>query len=272
VEFQLIDVAMAELAGKPLWQYFVLDQDRGPVNEVSEDHDKKSQNATGGTQIAVYEGEDGDSEWNFRRPCGRTAAWDEGLVAFLLELQQHMEEKVGLKDIRIVTEHKRSGQIFRGHPNYRSKGVWNDWAMFDWGAGYGKLPGEIWCFADFSDHVGNFNTKFSDCKLGNGVYAIVESASPCPNLTRDHDRLENDSDLFTPYTKDVKSIDKEGNIAQRRFWLADVESIVDPLCVIPDIGNSNKLQYFAESPQREWPTTVCSNGGWKPLIKMTKPK
>ena len=54
MEFQLIDVAMAELAGKPLWQYFVLDQDRGPVNEVSKDPNKKSQNNTRDTQIAVY--------------------------------------------------------------------------------------------------------------------------------------------------------------------------------------------------------------------------
>ena len=37
----------------------------------------------------------------------------------------------------------------------------------------------------------------------------------------------------------------------RKFYLANVESIVSPLCVVPDIGGKGN-RYFQVRPKAEW--------------------
>ena len=113
-----------------------------------------------------------------------------------------MEEKLGIGNIDIRTEHKRSGQIFRGHPNFQKKGLWNDWAKFDWGAHYGHLPGEIWCFVDFTGMPDDFSLEFEGTPLANGMYAVIESSSYCPNEGADGQPI-NRSEMFTPIIKEV---------------------------------------------------------------------
>ena len=49
------------------------------------------------------------------------------------------------------TEYKRDGVIYRAHPNYRSSGKWEDWALvaFDEGAADSVLyPSRFLCFID----------------------------------------------------------------------------------------------------------------------------
>jgi hypothetical protein len=36
------------------------------------------------------------------------------------------------------------------------------------------------------------------------------------------------------------------------FFLADVESIVDTACVVPDIGSDHINKYFLVTPRSEW--------------------
>ena len=248
-EGHLLELADAEINGCNKWEYFALDQQRGAQDSV----EIPNNNTTTGTAIRIFQDDsDGDAQFQLCKTPRKSASWENSILDYLLELSQHMEQSCGVDDIDIRTEHKRSGQIFRGHPNYHRTGHWNDWALFDWGHGYGKLPGEIWCFVDFSGESDDFQTDFGGCCLRNGVYAVIESTLPCPNLKEDGSSLLNDSDLFTPYIKSVKALYDDGTIADRQFYLADVEAIVDPLCVIPDVGSEDKCRYFVVAARNKW--------------------
>ena len=54
------------------------------------------------------------------------------------------------------------------------------------------------------------------------------------------------------YIKEAEELNQDGTISRRRFYLADVESIVAAACVIPDIGHENKLRYFLLTQRKEW--------------------
>ena len=250
VEFHLIELGMAELNGKVMYEYLTCDQERGPTTpKLAEDI---TQVVTTGTAISVlYDDTAGRMSFNFRRNAGAHRVWETPIVNFLGNLQQHVEQEFGIDDLDVRTEHKRGGQIFRGHPNYRQGGQWNDWAVFDWGPLHGKLPAEIWCFVDFSEANANFRTRFAGCSLECGVYAVVESSTFCPNVAANGEPI-NTSDLFKPIIKEMPAPDANGIIAGRNFYLANVEAIVSTACIIPDIGSGNKFRYFQLSPRNDW--------------------
>ena len=92
---------------------------------------------------------------------------------------------------------------------------------------------------------------------------MIESSTCCLNKmldkhgremrgTDDQPILINDSNMFTPIIKDGVTMDRNGKVLTRTFYLADVESIISSLVVIPDIGNVNKLRYFQVSPREQW--------------------
>ena len=61
------------------------------------------------------------------------------------------------------------------------------------------------------------------------------------------------SDIFGPIIKEVVKFDKTtGAIKERQFYLADVEAITSPICVIPDIGAKPCHRYLAVKPRDEW--------------------
>ena len=198
--------------------------------------------------------------FNFRRKKADAprSKWEIAIVDFLGCLQQHVGQTCGIDlDLDVRTEHKRGSQIFRGHPNFRQTGMWNDWAMFDWGKGYGKLPGEIWCFVDLSEAPANFKTSFAGCNLTPGVYAVMESSKYCTNLD-DNGKEINYSEMFTPIVKEMPKPDSDddendGQLPDRKFYLANVESIVSTACVTPDIGSDNISRYFLLTPRKDWP-------------------
>ena len=249
VEFQLIELGMAELNGRVLWEYFTLDQERGPTTPAVAEESNKVE--TTGTAIRSFlDAEDGEVTWNFRRSTA-PARWETTIVDFLGGLQQHVKQKCGIDDMNVRTEHKRGGQIFRGHPNYRQTGQWNDWAVFNWGPKHGKLPGEIWCFVDFTEAPAGFKTRYAGCALESGVYAVMESARMCPNVDASGDQI-NDSDLFKPIIKELPEQGNNTAIEHRTFYLANVEAIVSTACVIPDIGSTNQCRYFQVAPRNSW--------------------
>ena len=251
VEMHLIELAKAELDGRKMFTYLTLDQERG-APEKEDKIDENEQVTTGGSALEVYyDHAKEEVQWQFRRNNNK-AAWEPSITEFLHDLQEHVGEECDqLDDIDIRTEHQRNGVLFRGHPNYRKNGQWNDWAIFNWGRGYGKLPGEIWCFVDLSLAPDGFSTHFAGVRLRKGVYAVIESSKLCPNIDGKGEQ-ENTSELFIPYIKEAKELNEDGTINKRKFYLADVESIVAAACVIPDIGHKNKLRYFMLTPRKEW--------------------
>jgi hypothetical protein len=158
-------------------------------------------------------------------------------------------------ELPICTEHKRNGQIFRGHPDYRGNGPWRDWAIFHWGdpdeGGYGDLPCQIWCFvtvqglpdSDSEDtHDDAPRVEHGGIFVENGTYAVVEAGKWDPN----EDEITM-SDLFLPFFKVRRGANKK-----RVFYLADVDSIVAPMCVVPDIGCQGGDRYFQVKSRNEW--------------------
>ena len=72
-------------------------------------------------------------------------------------------------------------------------------------------------------------------------------------MTPDEDGVEADrSEIFLPIEKELASVDTNNNNFSRRFYLADVEAIVDPIVVVPDIGSSNICKYFHVKGRKEW--------------------
>jgi len=78
--------------------------------------------------------------------------------------------------------------------------------------------------------------KYRGEKLYDGTFAVVE--------TSEFDVEKRKSDFMTPILKDVG----EG---KRNFFMADTDAIVDPACVIPDIGGPEN-RYFVVLPRNQW--------------------
>lgn len=142
--------------------------------------------------------------------------------------------------IHVFTELCRDGHTFRAS-SLKLKKAWRDWAMFDFGRGYGEFPCCLHAFVDLSKtRLGHFTTK---PPLAPGIYAVVETTD---KLLDDWDM----SELLKPYRKIVDSQGK------KMFSLLDVESLSAPACVIPNLGtrpNADGGDHFlALYPREKW--------------------
>ena len=246
VEFHLLDLAVLEQQDKPLWGYY----DRNPTPQRNENHlalvkapVRRPKIKTTGTRIRVYlDEESGRNKFEFvgsRIKNQGQVRWDQDVIEYLI----HLQEDRFLFPLSIFTEHHREGQIFRAHPNFRQLGHWNDWVLVDWG-GRAKQPCQIWGFIDLRNAPEGFRENVEGVRVERGVYAVVESA--------DYEETAGTSDLFIPCVKECRSKNKDGSIQRRRFYLADVEAFLQPITVIPDIGNENKLRYLQVKARNEW--------------------
>lgn len=82
--------------------------------------------------------------------------------------------------------------------------------------------------------------------LADGIYAIVESSM----YSNDEEDLKH-SDMFRPLIKEVAEVDDDGHVKEWLFYLADVEAIEGPCCVVPDIGGRPN-NYFHVKKRSEW--------------------
>lgn len=208
---------------------------------------------TGGTRIKVYEEVDNRNqisakfEMLSRSSTQQNTVWSQEVVDFLNDLQNLVIEYIPDLFLPIMTQHQRGPHTFYGHPNFRSSGPWKDWALVDWGTGWGILPAHIWCFIGLQNMPkGNQKIKYGGVTLQDGVYAVVEVA----DYVEDDDAAAQ-SDLFVPLELEVKGIDEDGDIEGRKFYLASTDAFVGPCCAIPDIGGS-KNAYFQVKPRQEW--------------------
>ena len=165
---------------------------------------------------------------------------------FLGALQDLLFEKAG--KLKIRTQHKRHGMIFRGNPFYR-KTHWRDYVLVDYGPD-GKLPSEIWCFVDLSEiKPGTVNIENGGTKLhGPGVFAVVEVGY--------YSHQEEDiakSEIFLPFSKETRpgSDEEGGGGRKRQFYLVDVEAFVEPMVVVPDVGGKRNA-YFHMKGRDKW--------------------
>lgn len=273
VEFHLLDLAMEEIEkGKKMWEYYERMED--PEEELEE---PEAAISTGETGIKVFLDEkDGEPSFSMetRSKFWEATTWNTDIVVFLLELQDKIQawRAAGTtgndpQPLPIYTCHRRNGQVFRGHPNFRGKGPWKDWVWIDWGGGYGRLPGHIWCFVVLKGMpTGRDTIEHGGIALKDGVFAVVETARLDDGSSESSHGKEKDedsstdeegddcveSDLLTPYLKEVElSAGRKGNVTKRLFYLADTEAFSDPCCMIPDLGGPSN-RYFAVKPRNEW--------------------
>lgn len=249
-EFELIDLAMAELGKRQLFTYY--DRIEPPAPNGGAEHNNKT--STGDTQINIILDTDGKQTYSLgvgrQSKVPATQAWGKDIVAFLHNLQVNLSqwERNGLE---FRGEHRRNGHIFRGHPNYRKEGPWRDWVIVDWGAHVGISPANIWCFlvlrnlpkmeeerAEHRDLLTN-----GSCYLKNGVYAVVENA-----LYTTMPMVHNAS---TPLL--FRSLDLQMDGARRKFQLIRTDAFVEPCFIIPDFGSTNKRAYFQIANKDTWP-------------------
>jgi len=208
---------------------------------------------TGGTRIKVYEEVDDMNqtavmfEMLSRSSTQRNTVWGQEVIDFLNDLQNLVIQHIPNLFLPIMTQHQRGSHTFYGHPNFRSSGPWKDWALVDWGQGWGILPSHIWCFIGLQNMpIGHQKIEYGGVTLQDGVYAVVEVA----DYVEDGEAAAQ-SDLFIPLELEVKGIDADGDVEGRMFYLANTEAFVGPCCVIPDIGGPNNA-YFQVKPRREW--------------------
>ena len=142
----------------------------------------------------------------------------------------------GVESLSLFTEHKRSGQIFRGSPWFLGKS-WRDWVVVDWGESV-FLPGQIWIFVDLREIPEGLIYE-------PGIYAVMESS-----IKRTAQTETSLSQMFVPYFKETLP-KKEGNV-QRRFYFVEVESFHATTCMIPDFGNPSDRAYLQVTPRSEW--------------------
>ena len=247
-EFLMIELALAELNDdlKP-WDYFTREA------EIQAPDPPVPLPRTGGAKIHVFKDPKFGLDPVFSLGDGKKSRealdipWSKDLLQFLFDLQQ----KLNVSNLEVRGEHRREGTLFRGHPNYREK-PWRDWATIDWGDE--ELPGQMWCFVvidfdpDVRDDDGNLkNIEHGGIEVKRGTYAVLESAT---YDERDTEKAK--SDLFIPIKKEVGRKGNRNVPWKRKFYLADVEAIVCPLVVVPNVGGTHGYEYLLMRNRSEW--------------------
>lgn len=250
-EHHVLDLAMEELSGRKLWRYNTKSETCLPDPVEAEEVI-----VTGGTKINIFE-DDVTGEACFSLGEGakarvpRPAAnWDRDVVPFLSECQEKLKAWTGSPryKLKILTEQRRNGQIFRGHPSFRGDKHWRDWALIQWGEGDPE-PAQIWCFVDLNDIVDPDDDEpwvHGNCQLHKGVFAVVECAT-----YRKRRNNELTSHFFEPLVKEMRNTGA-GLQPSRKFYLVDTEAIADPCFVIPDVGSEDGRTYFRVKRRDDW--------------------
>jgi len=166
---------------------------------------------------------------------------DEQLIDFLVGWMETLQ--IDNKRLLLFTEHKRGGEIFRATPYFMGK-PWRDWVTIDWGEeDGGVLPCHIAIFVDLT------NIPDNNEHLSPGTYAVVESASLYSSQQE-----QNLGQIFEPYRKDFKKMSRENTktTVERQYYLADVDAIASPMCMIPDLGNPHPGAFFKVHPRQTW--------------------
>ena len=203
---------------------------------------------TGDTQIWVgLSKEDGMPEFCLggRSKFKKRTRWSNDLVQFLYDLQGLLSERLGQEhELQIFTSHKRGSQMWRGHPNYRGKGHWRDWAWVDYGVD-GEFCCHIWCFVAVPRIPGRGRLEYGTTWLEEGTFAVVETSKVGKPLEG-----ERVSELLMPLNKDAH-IDSTGHVTKKIFSLANTSAFTAPACVVADIGGPPNRYYVVE-PRDRW--------------------
>ena len=255
-EYDLLDLGMEEIDNKRVpWNYYDIVAEEEPEVPINYEEERRPETLTGEVRIKLLLDENREVAYDLvtKSKYKRNTQMSRSLLDFLHDLQLKVYGASDHDLLQVWTAHRRDGQIFRGHPNYRGKGPWRDWVWVDWGT-WGKLPSHIFCFVVLDENLptGRNTLYHGGVALKKGTYAVVETAA----LDSDNDLIRA-SDLLTPYIKEDVSFAEDGCVAERTFYLADTEAFLDPCCVVPDIGGPSN-RYFVLKPRNMWANEFIS--------------
>jgi hypothetical protein len=238
-DFHVLDLALAEMSGRPIWEYSDGYEEKTPENL------KEEMTTTGGMIYKVTEDKD-TCEIGFivltRMKNKDYLRMDSSLLYYVLQIQKKTSE--WLEYIPVCAEHNRKGQIFRSHPNYRGKGVWRDWVMINWSTG--DFPAKIWGFLNLSELPEFASVRVNNSTMvSKGVWAVIESCNYVPEPEE-----QRTSELFKRIILDALSFAADGSVEGRKFYVVDVDSFKQPLVVIPNIGT--KCEFLMMTPRDQW--------------------
>ena len=172
---------------------------------------------------------------------------------YLNWLGVHLLPKIG-SDTPVYgfTEYYRDELIFRAHPNFRNKGGWFDWALFQWNTDQGLLdiPGQIIMFLKIPDM--EFPISIDDRMTieQEGLYALVESCSSPMNP------LSKTNRIFDIKNKKAMITNRRGNqreeISDECLYLVHVDTINNPIAAIPNIGKEDEFEFIILRPCKDW--------------------
>jgi hypothetical protein len=252
-EHRVMDLGLAELDGLKLWEYYHAWESEADCDGVDEE-----ESVTGGTIINLLLDDHGRRAYSTgtgkpsRTPAKKK--WDAEVLDFLFVLQEKVGRWMNGK-LEIRSEHRRNGQIYRGHPNYRSSGEpWKDWVVVDWGENGGHLPSQVWCFVVLRNlptsrkkrekWQGRLNHG-GISPLSDGAYAVVEKTAKIPRQEEWNQRPEL---LLSKLRLEMQVQNK------RQFFLVSTEKLLEPCFVVPDFGGDDRRTYFRIANRDRWPS------------------
>ena len=238
-EMDLLDLALEEISGRKKWEYHEGHDFPDPEPPKNEDP------TTGGGQILCFRDENGVLSFKFMTKFKGMdgSVLETELIEFVVSLSEKLGN-FGPSNLCIQTLHRRNGVLFHAKAKYMGS-LWRDWALVDWGKD-GELPNRIWGFLDLSMIPENSGVSHGGIdNIQPGIYAIVESADYIAD-----EREVNRSNIFVPIRKEVDLME-HGNVVRAKLYLADVEAIVAPVSVIPDIGGL-PYDYFLVKNATQW--------------------
>jgi len=254
---RLIDMGMEELAGRPRWDYYVgferpNQKSSHRIREWRKNRGKAATEGAGGVENAqlgltltgvsatfAYIGDE------YAMTTVKSAMkkksrfqYPPSIVATLEELANDVGDYCD--ELTVFSELCISGQTYRAAPHFQGK-QWYDWALYrrpSVNEGFAEriVPLHIRCFVDLRCLPAVNSTNFES-----KVYFIAEPV----RVNQDMDELIQ-SDIFVPYVKE------EGEFFSCKAELLPVDRISGPVCVIPDLGNTNPRAFLAVRSANEW--------------------
>lgn len=243
-ERNLLDLANEEFQGRPLWNYW----EGYSHNVVKEVPTPQPKTGGQGYRCVIHPQSGHNVLVHAKKIKGKNTEVlvEQPLTDFIAGLQHAVRDYIG--PLTVHSRHKRKGQIFRANIAFLDS-VWRDWVIIDWGED-GEMPAKIWGFVDLTGIPDNAGISYGGLTdVTKGTYAIVESASET-NAGRNEDSdliyLDCDTDLFSHIETEIGHT-TNGFVDELKFYLADVEAIVDPAVVVPNIGGKNNGYLWVEN-------------------------
>ena len=217
-------LAEADMDGYKLWNYEQTKYIRSNYKQ------KLHRNELGGRQIHVWKPPNTNNYCAYvkEKKDKKTINIEQNLANFIGNLQ--LKLKNYYEELSIYSTYRREDLTFHASTNFMCK-AWRDWAIIDWGEEEGELPCHLMGFVDLRGIPEDFSVSFEETgELYAGIFAIVEAAQ---KVTQEPGAIR--SELFVPYDKEVKGFTGRF-VSHNKYYLADVEAIVGPAALIPDIG------------------------------------